>query len=107
MRLPDPIRTYFDAFSPQDGDALAAAFAPDAVVRDEGHIHRGPDAIRAWWLAAKQTYSHRAAPFELSETAGKTVVRATVSGNFPGSPIVLNFTFGLAGNHITDLEIGG
>jgi hypothetical protein len=30
MNLPDPIRTYFAAEAPQDGAALAAAFAPDA-----------------------------------------------------------------------------
>lgn len=106
MHLPPPIRAYFTARAPQDGDALAAAFAPDAIVRDEGQTHRGPQAIRDWWLAAKAQYRHRAKPIEVTDRAGKTVVRATVSGDFPGSPAVLTFTFGLAGDRITDLEIG-
>lgn len=106
MHLPPPIRTYFTARAPQDGDALAAAFAPDAIVRDEGQTHRGPQAIRDWWLAAKARYRHRAEPIEVTDRAGKTVVRATVTGDFPGSPAMLSFTFDLAGDLITDLEIG-
>ena len=106
MHLPNPIQTYFTARAPQDGDALSAAFAPDAIVHDEGHDHRGPQAIRMWWLAAKAKYRHHAEPIEMAQAGGKTVVRATVTGDFPGSPAVLTFTFGLVGDHISDLEIG-
>lgn len=106
MTLPPPIRTYFTAEAPQDGATLAAAFAEDAVVRDEGATHRGPEAIRAWWLAAKAKYRHRAEPLEMTEADDGTVVRARVSGDFPGSPAVLTFTFGLAGDRIRDLRIG-
>jgi ketosteroid isomerase-like protein len=106
MQLPTPIRTYFTAEAPRDGEAFAAAFAPEAIVHDEGHIHRGPAEIRAWWQAAKEKYHHRAEPLELTRTADKTLVRARVSGDFPGSPAILTFTFGLAGDRITELEIG-
>ena len=34
MHLPSPIQTYFDADVRGDRDALIAAFAPDASVRD-------------------------------------------------------------------------
>jgi len=105
MQLPTPIRTYFEARAPQDAQALAAAFAPDATVRDEHRTHRGPAEILAWWQAAKDKYRHRAEPLDQTEAAGKTVVRARVSGDFPGSPAVLTFTFGLADGRITDLEI--
>jgi hypothetical protein len=43
---------------------------------------------------------------DLPETGGKTVVRAKVSGDFTGSPVVLRFTFGLQGALIRDLRIG-
>ncbi len=105
MQLPAPIRTYFEAHPPQDAQALAAAFAPDAVVHDEHRTHRGPEEILAWWQAAKAQYRHKAEPLDLTQAAGKTVVRARVSGDFPGSPATLTFTFGLAGDRITDLEI--
>lgn len=105
MKLPAAIHTYFTAQAPQDGEAFGAAFAPDAIVRDEARHHHGPQEIHAWWLAAKAKYRHSAKPLEVTETAGKTVVRARVSGDFPGSPADLTFTFGLAGEKITDLEI--
>ena len=106
MQLPRPIQTFFTASAPQDGHVIAAAFAPDAVVHDEGQTHHGPQAIQAWWLAAKAKYRHHAEPIDATDRAGKTVVRATVTGDFPGSPAVLTFTFGLAQDRIADLGIG-
>lgn len=106
MTLPPAIRTYFTAEAPGDRAALAAAFAPDAVVQDEGATHRGAEAIGDWWLAAKAKYRHRAEPLDLTEAGGKTIVRARVSGDFPGSPAILTFSFGLAGDRIRDLRIG-
>ncbi len=106
MTLPTPILTYFTAEAPQDGAALAAAFALDAVVHDEGATHRGPEAIRAWWLAAKAKYRHRAEPLGFARAGGEAVVRARVSGDFPGSPAILTFTFRLAGDRIGALRIG-
>lgn len=106
MMLPDPIRIYFEARAPQDGATLAAAFAPDAVVRDEGQSHHGPQAIRDWWSAAKAKYRHHADPIDATQDGDKTVVRTTVTGDFPGSPATLSFSFGLSGDRITSLEIG-
>lgn len=106
MNLASAIHTYFAAQAPQDGEAFASAFAPDAIVHDEAQQHRGPVEIRAWWIAAKAKYRHSAEPLDMAQAAGKTVVRARVSGDFPGSPAVLTFTFGLTGEKITDLEIG-
>lgn len=106
MTLPIPIQTYFSAQAPQDAAIFAAAFAPDAVVHDEGAIHTGPAEITAWWQAAKAKYRHRAEPLDMTQAGGKLLVRARVSGAFPGSPAVLTFTFGLTGDHIQDLRIG-
>ena len=36
---------------------------------------------------------------------GKTVVTNRVAGNFPGSPVNLEFVFGVEGNKIASLEI--
>lgn len=103
MNLPPPINLYFTA---QTSEALASAFASDAEVLDEGQTHRGRAAIQAWWQAAKAKYRHGAEPLDLSKTDGKTVVRAKVTGDFPGSPVILRFTFGLQGSRIRDLRIG-
>lgn len=106
MILPDPIQTYFSAQAPQDASRVAAAFSPNAEVHDEGQVLRGPTQIVSWWQNAKAKYNHSAEPVDVTEACGKTTVRAKVSGNFPGSPAMLSFTFGLSGNRITDLEIG-
>ncbi|RAI02029.1 hypothetical protein DLJ53_11660 [Acuticoccus sediminis] len=105
MRLPPPLDTYFEAQTTADADRMAATFAPGGVVRDEGLLHRGPGAIRAWWLAAKRQYDHVAEPLELSHADGRVVVRARVSGAFEGSPVVLDFAFRLSGGRIAELEV--
>ena len=85
VQMPPPIRTYFTARAPQDGDALAAAFADDAVVHDEGRDHHGPRQIRDWWLAAKAKYRHHAEPIDVTQADGRTIVRPP-SERFPRQP---------------------
>jgi hypothetical protein len=41
----------------------------------------------------------------VAEKDGKTIVTNRLIGNFPGSPIELEFIFTLDGNKITSLEI--
>lgn len=106
MTLPAALRAFFDADADGAGAAPLAAFAPAAVVRDEGRTHTGHDAIAAWWRAAKAAYRHTAAPLESAEDGGHTLVRARVTGDFPGSPADLTFAFRLEGGLISALEIG-
>lgn len=105
MTLPAPILAYIDADRRSDGAALVAAFAPDAVVRDEGGSHAGHDAIDAWWRAAKARYQHVIEPLEMSETDGAAEVLARVSGRFPGSPATMVFAFRIESGRIAGLEI--
>lgn len=105
MTLPSPILAYIDADRRCDGAALVAAFAPDAVVRDEGGSHAGHEAIDAWWHTAKAKYRHVIEPLEMSETDGVAKVLARVSGQFPGSPATLVFAFRIENGRIAGLEI--
>jgi len=105
MQLPHPVQTYFDADQRGDGAALMTAFAPDALVQDEGRSYRGHDQIEAWWRDAKQQYAHQAAPFDMKSEGGRISVRATVTGNFPTSPATLTYHFVLAEGRIAELEI--
>jgi hypothetical protein len=106
MNLPSAIQAYFDADRSNDGAALIRAFAPDAVVRDEGQSHAGHQAIEAWWREAKAKYQHVIVPLEWVEKDDVTQVRARVIGQFPGSPVTLTFAFRLDHEQITGLEIG-
>ena len=106
MTLPTPLQTYFDTDAADAGSAPLGAFAPQAVVRDEGKTHVGHDAIEAWWSAAKAQYRHSAEPLDSAEDGGRTLVRARVTGDFPGSPADLTFAFRVEDGLITALEIG-
>lgn len=106
MTLPAPIEAYFDADGRGDAEALIQAFAPDAVVHDEGASHVGRAAIGAWWRAAKAKYRHVIAPLGMVEKDGIAEIRAEVTGDFPGSPATLTFAFRLQGDGIAGLEIG-
>ena len=102
MNLHSSIRAYFDA----NGSTPLHAFAPDAVVADEGHRHVGHAAIDAWWRDVTAKYQAVAEPLEVSTKDGAHVVRAKVTGTFPGSPITLTFAFRLKNDRIAALEIG-
>jgi hypothetical protein len=75
-------------------------------VKDEKRTHRGTAAIRDWIAEATLANKAIAAPVALRAAAGRHEVDATVSGAFPGSPVRLTFTFRLADEQITELEIG-
>ena len=106
MNLPSPIQAYFDADKGNDGEALVHAFAPDAVVKDEGQSYAGHEAIDAWWREVKAKYQHAIEPLDVAEKDDVTRVRTKVTGHFPGSPVTLTFAFRLKGSQITGLEIG-
>lgn len=80
---PEIIRRYFDLAAQPDLDAYLALFADDAVVLDENRTHAGSAAIRAWRQDAPLvTYEIT----DVASTAEGTVVTATITGDFPGSP---------------------
>lgn len=103
--LPKPIATYITASNAHDGDACAACFTDDAVVRDEAREMRGVAAVRDWMNGAIKKYGHVVEVINSTAVGDKTVVTGRVSGNFPGSPIDLRYTFTLAGEKIARLEI--
>lgn len=105
MGMPDIVKAYFDADRRNDPDALVQVFSADAVVEDEGARHEGVGAIRAWWVAAKEQFRHVAEPIETTGTGDKVSVRATVSGEFPNSPVTLEFSFTIQDDKIVALRI--
>ena len=105
IKLPTPIAAYFAAEGTDDAEAVTRCFSHDAVVLDEGRTIQGIAAIKAWKVDAKAKYRHSTEVIAATDKDGKTVVRGLVSGNFPGSPVELNFAFGLENERIASLEI--
>jgi hypothetical protein len=103
--LPEPIAAYIAAENGDDVEVLAQCFADQAVVRDEGRTMKGLAAIKEWKADTRKKYRHKVEPLESVEKNGKTVVTNRLTGNFPGSPINLEFVFELKGDKIASLEI--
>src|SRR6266699_5023807 len=94
LSLPKPIAAYFAA-DRGDGEAVSQCFTDNAVVKDEGHTHKGRPAIRGWKTDASAKYEYTCEPIACEEKEGKTVVTSHLVGNFPGSPVDLRFFFKL------------
>jgi hypothetical protein len=104
-RLATPIAIYIAAENRGDTEAMAECFAEDAVVRDEGKTIKGLAAIKRWKAETKRKYQHTVEPLESVQRGDKIIVTNRLTGNFPGSPIELQFIFKLDGDKIASLEI--
>ncbi len=104
LNLPKPVAAYFTA-DKGDGEAVSQCFTENAVVKDEGHTHKGRAAIKEWKTDASAKYEYTSEPIACEEKDGKTVVTSHLVGNFPGSPVDLRFFFELEGGKIAALEI--
>jgi SnoaL-like domain len=105
LQLPDPIERYVQIANSGIAETASECFAPDATVYDEGQTYQGIAAIKDWMAATKRKYGQTVAPLELAERSGQSVLKARLAGDFPGSPITVNFSFVLAGGKIRSLEI--
>jgi ketosteroid isomerase-like protein len=103
--LPTPIATFVAAENSGDTETSAQCFSEDAVVRDEGKTMKGLAAIQQWKAETRKKYQHTVEPLLCVQKDGKTIVTNRLTGNFPGSPIELEFVFTLAGDKIASLEI--
>ncbi len=103
LNLPDPIAAYFAA--EHNPAALAHCFTPHPVMTDFDHRYAGIDAIKAFLADVSAKYSATSEPIAVNREDGCQLVRARVTGNFPGSPTVLSYRFRLERGLIASLEI--
>lgn len=102
--LPKPIEVYFTN-DQADAAGLELCFTENAFVKDDGHTHTGIAAIKAWRADALKKYTLISEPLSFEEQNSKIIVTSRDSGNFPGSPILFRYTFGLDGDKITSMEV--
>jgi hypothetical protein len=98
LNLPKPVAAYFTA-DKGDGETVSQCFTENAVVKDEGHTHKGRAAIKQWRTDVSAKYKYTCEPLACAEKDAQTV------GNFPGSPVDLRFFFKLEGDKIASLEV--
>ncbi|WP_244140509.1 nuclear transport factor 2 family protein [Burkholderia sp. BCC1047] len=105
LLLPDPVPAYFEFSNGSPMRRAAHCFTPDAVVVDEDRTYRGHHAIESWKRESREKFEFAVEPADVSRDGDRVTVRARVVGNFPGSPVLLDHVFDLAGHKITSLEI--
>jgi hypothetical protein len=106
IQLPAPVERYIHIENSSALEAVPECFAPGAIVHDEGQKYEGVNAIKNWMATTKKKYGHTVTALDLVEGDGQTVLTARLAGNFPGSPVTVNFNFVLAGGKIHALKIG-
>ncbi|HEY3046803.1 MAG TPA: nuclear transport factor 2 family protein [Polaromonas sp.] len=105
QNLPAAISGYIAAANAGDTDAVAACFTEGAIVKDEGQERRGISAIVAWKEEVTLKYKPTAQVIRAEVINGMHVVTASVSGDFPGSPVELKYAFAMDGDKIARLDI--
>ena len=104
VNLPPSIAAYFQADT-RDADRVAQCFTESAVVIDERREHRGRMAIANWKAGATAKYHYTSEPIGIETTGTGLTVTARLVGDFPGSPLNLQYHFTLEDDRIARLEI--
>jgi hypothetical protein len=105
VSLPTAIAAYFAADRTERA-SVADCFTEAAIVKDEGKTHAGREAIHRWKTQASTKYSYVSEPLAIVQDEGRAIVTSRVTGNFPGSPVELRYSFVLEADKIASLEIG-
>jgi uncharacterized protein (TIGR02246 family) len=105
VAIPEVINAYFRAIDEGDADAMVACFTDDAEVTDEGTSRRGANEIRAWREETTSAYQYRAEAIRVERDGDRYVATTRVTGNFPGSPVEMDYAFTLRGGLIRRLDI--
>lgn len=105
MNLPTVITNLVTAQNNFDSRAYSNCFSETAVVFDEGHTHNGRKQIEHWIADANERYKATMKPVSFEEKETESLLKAEVSGNFPGSPLVLSYQLLIQDGQIHSLKI--
>ncbi|MGK9124259.1 nuclear transport factor 2 family protein [Olivibacter sp. SA151] len=105
MKLPKVITKLVEAQNQADSVAYANCFSETATVFDEGKTYKGKTDIEQWIANANENYKAVMQPLHFEEKETTSILKAEVSGIFPGSPVVLNYHLEIADGHIQSLKI--
>ena len=102
--LPAPVAAYFAADT-TGAEAVAQCFTDGAVVIDERQEHRGHMAIARWKTETSAKFRYKVDQLGAHVSGNQTTVTSRVTGDFPGSPVELQYRFTLDRDKIARLEI--
>lgn len=105
IKLPASVADYLRADLQGDADKLSRCFTKDARVLDEHREYEGVEAIKSWKERAVTRHHQVVETLRAAVTEKNVRLRARVTGDFPGSPTELDYTFVLANGKIAMLDI--
>jgi hypothetical protein len=105
LDMPEPVAAYLAAEEIKDAQKLALCFTDDGTVCDEGQIHHCREAIQQWKQQADAKYQFLLLPLHAHALGDEFIVRARITGDFPGNTVELDHVFKLSGDKIASLEI--
>jgi hypothetical protein len=107
LNMPTTVKTLAEAQQRHDSEAYARCFSPNAKVFDEGVTHEGYDEIKQWISQANAKYNTKMEPVDYRENPSGGVLKALISGTFPGSPVILTYHLKFENGLISSLKITG
>ena len=103
--LPESVARYIEASNNFDAQAASACFATDASVRDMEQDIVGIKAIESWVAESSAKYQPQATVTRVQNEGENVAITVDVAGQFPGSPVELEFDFHLRQGKIAQLTI--
>lgn len=103
--LPREVKRYLAAANRFDIRAAGDCFTSDATVHDENQDYAGRLAIRAWIASTCQKYQPTLTVMHAAVNGDDVSLAVAVAGQFPGSPVTLDYQFRLRGGKISSLTI--
>ena len=88
-----------------DAEAIAACFAEDGEVKDEGQTRQGRAAIKEWWEGPANAFEYTVEVQSTQAEEDGYTVFTRLTGNFPGGTADLANRFTLRDDLIASLEI--
>lgn len=101
--MPAAVDAYFAAKTRNDVEGMLTAFIEDAAVEDEEQTMRGKDAIRNWIVETNSKYKYTVEVIQVTQSGVDTKVRCRLTGDFPGSPVDVDYKFVLRDGKIASL----
>jgi SnoaL-like domain len=105
LNVPEPVAGLLAAEEAEDADVLSRCFTEDGTVHDEGRDYHGRTSIQQWKKEVDAKYRYLLQPVNAQTHGDKVVLRARLTGEFPGSPVDLDYIFKLSNDKIASLEI--
>ena len=84
----------------RDADSVTACFSKDAVVYDDGQIMRGAEEIRQWIAELFRKFQYVVSPTNVRELTNGAILTATITGDFPGARVSLDYNCRTLGDKI-------